>query len=200
VNCNGVFDLKEGTAIRAIVTLAICGLWISGARADTASCENLAAALVKNSNTPYRSVSMISIVPANAGTGTDNQAVSETSETIFTGTEIFVRFGSGAWRKVGAPIDQLKKLVLRNAEGYTECNRLPDENRNGVPVAVYDGHAVTPQNVVEMRLWVATDRGLPIQSETEIVEASPTAANRQSRHIAIKYDYERVTPPPVGKP
>ena len=46
------------------------------------------------------------------------------TETIFTGTDIFVKLPSGKWQNMHAAIDQLKDRVRQTADSFTECQRL----------------------------------------------------------------------------
>ena len=172
--------------------------YVNAALADATACKNLADSLIKSSVTPYHSASLITFVLTNAGGGPDSQkTASQTSETIFTGSEIYVRIGSGKWRQVQAPLDELKKLVQKNAESFTDCERLNDESRNGVATEVYTGHAVTPNIIIAMQVAVAKGRGLPVETITDIIQRS--AKDQQSRHVTIKYDYEKIAPP-IEKP
>ena len=179
-------------------------LFETSASADAAACKGLADAMLANTKTPYHSISMVTFDPA-AGAekaGNPNPSMSQTSETIFTGKAIFVRFGSGGWQEVHASLDKLAELVRRSAESFTDCQRLPGEAADGATLSVYAGHSVTDKFIVETKVWVTPDRGVMIRSETDIVSA-PTSdnsdANVTARHEVIHYDYKDITPPPMAQ-
>jgi hypothetical protein len=178
-----------------IIAAGLLGQVLSGtpARADAAACKGLADALLTNAETPYHSTSLITFAPtATAGdTGADAEpATSQTSETIFTGNAIFVRFGSGKWQEIHASLDKLKELVRRNAESFTDCQRLNDETVDGATLSVYTGRSVTQKLVVATtKVWVAPDRGVLIRSETDVTGAP------MPRHLVIHYEYKDIAAP-----
>jgi hypothetical protein len=178
-----------------IVIATLLGDVLSGtpARADATACKGLASALLTNAETPYHSASIITFNPtATAGDmGTNPQPpTSQTSETIFNGKAIFVRFGSGKWQLIHASLDKLKELVRLNAESFTDCRRLGDETVDGATLAVYEGHRVSQKLVVATtKVWVAPDRGVLIRSETDIIGGSAP------RNVVIHYEYKDIAAP-----
>jgi hypothetical protein len=174
-------------------------LCVAGARADTTACKALADSLIKSSETPYHSISLIRSVSANGGSGSNDQKItSQTSETIFTGTAIFVRFGSGNWQRIQVPLDKLKGLARENAESFTDCQHLDDQRRDGVSLAVYAGHRLTQKITVAMEVRVAKESGLPVESETDVVAQAPGTSDAKSKHVATHYDYAKVVAPVVA--
>jgi hypothetical protein len=190
--------LFGGTAIRdkafSIACLA-CVLGVNEAQADATACKAFADSLIKSSVTPYHSISMIKAATDTAGSDANNQKTTSTSETIFTGAAIFVRFGSENWQKMPVPLDKLHDMARQNAEGFTDCEQLNDQIRNGQSVSVYTGHHVSKQTVTAMQLWVA--KGLPVESSTDVVEVSGTRSTLL-RHVATRYDYEKIAAPVIA--
>jgi hypothetical protein len=191
-----------GVVIRNIVLsplFVVGALCTASARADTLACKALADSLIKSSGTPYHSISLISSTSADGGSGAGNKKItSQTSETIFTGAAIFVRFGSGSWQRIQVPLDKLKGLARQNAESFTDCHQLGDQKRDGASLSVYSGHRLTQKIIVAMEVQVAKDSGLPIESETEVIEQAAGTNNAKSKHVATHYDYEKVVPPVVA--
>jgi hypothetical protein len=177
-----------GIVAAGLLSQALCG---TAAWADAAACKGLADALLTSANTPYHSTSIITLDPTAADKGADSKPLtSQTSETIFTGNAIFVRFGSAKWQEIHTPLDELKELVRRNAASFTDCQRLSDETLDGATLAVYAGHKVTQKLVVAAtKIWVAPDRGVLIRSETDIIGGS------MPRHLVINYEYKDIAAP-----
>lgn len=177
-----------GIVAASLLSQAFCG---TPAWADAAACKGLADALLTSANTPYHSTSIITLDPTVGAKGTDpNPLTSQTSETIFTGNAIFVRFGSDKWQEIHTPLDELKELVRRNATSFTDCQRLSDETLDGATLTVYAGHQVTQKLVVAAtKIWVAPDRGVLIRSETNII------GGQMPRHLVINYEYKDIAAP-----
>lgn len=175
------------------IGLAMLALSATAAAADGAACRKLSDAMLATSATPYHSASIITF--GMAGERGESPPSSRTSETIFTGTTIFVRFGSGNWKELLVPLDKLKELVRRKAESFTDCQYLDDENLNGIVLSVYAGHSVTQELVTEMKVWISRDRGLLIRSETDVVANPALEGGPRGRHISIRYNYENVAVP-----
>jgi hypothetical protein len=176
-----------------IVAAVLLSHALSGtpARADAAACNGLADALLTSADTPYHSTSIITLNPKAGAEGADpNAPTSQTSDTIFTGNAIFVRFGSGKWREIHTPLDKLKELVRRHAASFTDCQRLKDETLGGATLAVYAGHSVSQKLVVAtMKAWVAPDRGVLIRAQTDIT------GGQMPRHLVINYEYKDIAAP-----
>lgn len=160
------------------------------------SCAGLAAAMLANAKTPYRSMSIITLKA-----GDDSApAMTQTSETISTRTAVFARFGSSKWQQVQIPIYKLMEAVRRSAESFSGCRRLPDDPVNGKPAAVYTGHILTQKSVVDTKIWVDAARGIMLRSETEVTATTPDAGDiLKGRHVAIRYSYDNVVPPPIDR-
>jgi hypothetical protein len=150
--------------------------------------------MLANTKVPFHSLSIITYLA-----GADSKSrVTQTSETISTKTAVFARFGSGKWKQMHIPLDKLAAAVRHNAENYSGCKRLADDTINGTTLAVYTGHSVTPASTVETKVWVEPKRGVMIQLESDAVPNSPSTAKDsvKERHVAIRYTYDNVTPPP----
>jgi hypothetical protein len=172
----------------------VCVPCINEAQADALACKAFADSLIKSSVTPYHSISMIKASADNAGSDANNQKTTSTSETIFTGSAIFVRFGSESWQKMPVPVDKLHDMARQNAEGFTDCEHLSDQIRNGQSISIYTGHRVSKQTLTAVQLWVAN--GLPVESSTDVVVVSGTQSTLL-RHVATHYDYEKIVAPAV---
>lgn len=177
--------------VGGIVTALLLSQALTPACADAGACKSLADALLTSANTPYHSISIITLDPRAGAEGADPKpATSQTSETVFTGNALFVRFGSGKWREIHTPLDELKELVRQHAASFTDCHRLSDETLDGATLAVYAAHSVTQKLVVTtMKAWVAPDRGVLIRSETDIT------GGQMPRHLVINYEYKDIAAP-----
>jgi hypothetical protein len=178
----------------ALATSISLAFSVVSAQADT-SCEGLASAMITNAKTPYRSMSIITFdVGGNA-----KPATSQTSETISTGTAVFARFGSGKWQEIHVPLDKLAEAVRHNAESFSDCKRLADEAVDGKTAAVYTGRMATQKSLVETKVWVEPSRGVMLRSETDIVPTPEPGDVLKGRHVAIRYSYDNIAPPPVDR-
>ncbi len=183
----------KAVSMGAPATSIMLALSAVSAQAADASCEGIASAMLTNAKTPYRSMSIITF---DAG---DNAkpATSQTSETISTGTAVFARFGSGKWQEIHIPLDKLALAVRHNAESFSGCKRLADDNVNGEAVAVYTGHIAAQKSVVETKVWVEPKRGVMLRSETDVVPTPQPGDVFKGRHVAIRYSYDNITAPPL---
>lgn len=182
-------------AVISLLTIpTMPALSIVSAQAD-ASCDGLVSAMLTNAKTPYRSMSIITFDSGD----NPKPAISQTSETISTGDAVFGRFGSGKWKQINIPPDKLAEAVRQNAESFSGCKRLADDTVDGKAVAVYTGHSLTSKSVVETKIWVEPERGIMIRSETDIVPAPEPGDVLKGRHVAIRYNYENIAPPPVDQ-
>jgi hypothetical protein len=171
------------------------GLLCTAARADDAACKGLADAMLTNTQTPYHSVGTISFDAAQASGG-PNMTKSLPTETIFTGTDIFVRLPSGKWQNVHASLDQLKERVRQTAESFTDCQRLADETVDGKSLAVYTGTSTNDKALVTTKVWVAPDRGgVLVRTETDMTGMPSTDGAIRHQHLALRYDYDSIKPP-----
>ncbi len=182
----------RAVAISFLTISTMLALSAVSAQADT-SCDGLVSAMLTNAKTPYRSMSIITFDSGD----NPKPALSQTSETISTGDAVFARFGSGKWKQINIPLDKLAEAVRQNAESFSSCKRLADETVDGKAVAVYTGHSLTAKSVVETKIWVEPDRGVMIRSETDIVPTPEPGDVLKGRHVAIRYNYENIAPPPM---
>lgn len=172
------------------------GLITTTARADDAACKSLADAMIANTQTPYHSVGTISFdVSGTSAQPADNMTKSISTETIFTGTDIFVKLPSGKWQNVHAAIDQLKDRVRQTADSFTECQRLGDETADGKSLTVYTGSTKNDQAIVTTKVWVAPDRGVLVRTETDMTGMPQADGAIRHQHLALHYDYQDIKPP-----
>ncbi|MGB7245940.1 MAG: hypothetical protein WBC64_04625 [Methylovirgula sp.] len=175
------------------------GLLCTNARADQAACKSIADAMMANTKTPYHSVGTISADMSGGATDTANPPKSLHSETIFTGTDIFVKLPSGQWQNVHAPLDEVTARVRASAASFTDCQRLADETADGKSLAVYAASAKTPDVVVTTKVWVAPDRGVLMRSETDMKGVPQPGGEIRHQHLTMRYDYNDIKAPVVAQ-
>lgn len=174
-------------------SVGLLGLLCASARADDAACKGLSDAMMANTETPYHSVGTISMDIAGGGTNGASKSIS--SETIFTGTDIFVKLPSGQWQNVHASLDELKARVKASATSFTECQRLADETADGKNLTVYAGNAKTPNVAVTTKVWVIPDRGVLKRSETDLTGVPQSDGAIRHQHLSMQYDYDNIKAP-----
>lgn len=172
------------------------GLFCGAARAEDA-CKGLADAMIANAKTPYHSIGTITTIPLAQQKPGDAPVVpqSQSMETIFTGTAIFVHLPDGKWQDVHASLDDLRERVRQSAESFTDCKRLSDETKNGTTLAVYTGNSKGQERTVSTKVWVAPDRGVLVRSETDLGAAPGPDGGMVFQTIAIDYDYKNIQAP-----
>ncbi len=180
-------------------TVGIFGLLGTNARADQAACKSIADAMMANTQTPYHSVGTISADMSGGATNASNPPRSASSETIFTGTDIFVKLPSGQWQNVHAPLDEVRARVRASADSFTDCQRLADETVDGKKLAVYAGSAKTPNVVVTTKVWIAPDRGVLVRSETDMKGMPQPDGQIRHQHLTMHYDYNDIKAPTVAQ-
>jgi hypothetical protein len=187
---------RSGLAIGIIGLLGL-GLAGTSARADDAACKSLAGAMMSNTQTPYHSVGTITFDASGGGADANgaNMTKSLSTETIFTGTDVFVKLPSGKWQNVHASLDQLKERVRQTADSFTDCQRLGDETADGKSLAVYTGSVKNDQAVVTTKVWVAPDRGVLVHTETDMTGLPAPDGQTRHQHLALHYDYNDIKPP-----
>jgi hypothetical protein len=177
----------------------ICGIMgisafgIGAARADDAACKGIGDAMLMNSKTPYHSVGTISFDPKDPPIPGAGAMPAIKTETIFTGTKVFVKLPTGQWKDINANIADLQTKVKDSASSFNDCTRLPDEKADGKTVAVYTGGDKTDTMTVSTKVWVAD--GTIQRSETDI--GGPTAPDGKVRHqhLSLHYDYADIKAP-----
>ncbi len=92
------------------------------------------------------------------------------TETIFTGTQVFVKLPTGQWKDIHANIADLRTKVKDSASNFNDCTRLPDEKADGKTLAVYTGGDKTDTMSVSTKVWVA---GGAIQRSETMSAARP---------------------------
>ncbi len=175
------------------------GLGLAGARADDAACKGLADAMLTNAKTPYHSVGTISFDPKDPpvpGSASAPSAIA--TETIFTGTQVFVKLPNGQWKDVHADLADLQSRVRQSATSFTDCAHLANDKVDGKDLAVYTGSDKTDTINVATKVWVTPDSDALVRSETDI--AGPTAPDGKVRHqhLSLRYDYNDIKAPAVS--
>ena len=185
--------------------IAVCGVFgflglgLAGARADDAACKGLADAMLTNAKTPYHSVGSISFDPKDppvpGSTGVPSPIA---TETIFTGTQVFVKLPNGQWKDIHANLADLQSKVKESAASFTDCAHLPNDKVDGKDLAVYTGADKNDTMNVTTKVWVTPDNGALVRSETDI--AGPTAPDGKVRHqhLSLRYDYTDIKAPAVS--
>jgi hypothetical protein len=183
----------------------VCGIFgllaagLTAARADDAACRGLADAMIKNSKTPYHSVGDIAFDPKDpTPPGTTIAAKPLATETIFTGTQVFVKLPNGQWKDIHAVISDLQGHVQASAASFNDCKQLPNDTIDGKTYSVYWGEDKTDTVTVETQVWISADTGTLAHTKTEI--AGPTAPDGKIRHqlITLTYDYAGIKAPAVS--
>jgi hypothetical protein len=177
----------------------ICGIMgisafgIGAARADDAACKGIGDAMLMNSKTPYHSVGTIAFDPKDPPIPGAGVMPSIKTETIYTGTKVFVKLPTGQWKDINANIADLQTKVKDSASSFNDCTRLPDEKADGKTLAVYTGGDKTDTMTVSTKVWVAD--GTIQRSETDI--GGPTAPDGKVRHqhLSLRYDYADIKAP-----
>jgi hypothetical protein len=175
------------------------GLGLSTAHADDGACRGLANAMMKNSQTPYHSVGEISFDPKDPPEPSATIAKKPIpTETIFTGTQVFVKLPNGEWKDIHANVSDLQGRVQSSAESFNDCKQLADDKIDGKSYAVYTGADKTDTISIETKIWVSADTGTMSRTQTEI--AGPTAPDGKVRHqfIKLSYDYADIKAPAVS--
>jgi hypothetical protein len=185
------------SSLALIIWCGALGLASTSARADDAACKGLADAMIANTQTPYHSIGTISFDASGGGAeaGGMSPTKSLSTETIFTGTDIFVRLPSGKWQNVHASLDQLKERVRQTAGSFTDCQRLADETADGKSLAVYKGSTKNEQALVTTKVWVAPDRGVLVRTETDMTGMPQSDGEIRHQHLALHYDYNDIKAP-----
>lgn len=186
--------LHELLACSGIAAVLSIGLCCTGAKADAAACKSLADAMLANTRTPYHSVGTMTFDAAGTS-GAPDATKSLPLETIFTGTDVFVRLPSGKWQNVHASLDKLIERVRENADSFTDCQRLADETVDGKDVAVYVGNSKNDQRLITTKVWVAPDRGVLVRTETDMRGTPQPDGAVRHQHLALRYDYKDIKAP-----
>jgi hypothetical protein len=182
------------------VCLAATGLLSRGAYADDASCKPLADAMIADSKTPYHTTTAITYdysVPVAEAKSKMKLPDSQASETIFTGTAVYIRQVPGKWQTLPGTIADFQENVRTGASGFKECKKLPDETVNGSVLSVYQGKATPRDRLVILKLWISP-KGIPLKSETDIEIGQSAGGDMIHQHLSTNYDYDKVTAPSMN--
>jgi hypothetical protein len=172
----------------------------SAAQATEADCKAIADAMIANMKTPYHSYTTIAFeyaAPVAEARRKMGMPTSQESEAIFTGTDLFLKLPTGKWFNTHAPIEDVLAQVRTATGKFGNCERLADETLDGGIRSVYTAHSSDGKHQVTTKIWVATDRGLPVRSETDIgvMEAPEEAVAQQ--HIVTRSEYGDVQAPEI---
>ncbi|HLH11301.1 MAG TPA: hypothetical protein VKV77_05405, partial [Methylovirgula sp.] len=172
---------------------AFSALALNPAHADDAACKGIVDAMMANTQTPYHSVGTITLEASGGSQAPISKSMP--TETIFTGTEIFVKLPTGGWQNVHASLDDVKQRVRKAADSFKDCQKLADETDNGKNLAVYSGTTSNGANVVKTKIWVAPDRGVLMRTETDVTSAPQSDGEVRRQTLALRYDYDNIKPP-----
>ncbi len=116
--------------------------------------------MVKNSKTPYHSVGTISFDPKDPpAPGTTISPKPISTESIFTGTQVFAKTPNGQWKDIHAVISDLQQRVADSVESFTDCRRAPDEMIDGKRFVVYIGSQDSGALNIATKIWVSVETG-----------------------------------------
>lgn len=179
--------------VAALVLLTALGALPPGARAAQAAgdagCQALlAGALARQLKTPTH----LYITESGAFRGGREKHL----ESIYVGGAIYV-LHRGRWtRSPIAPGDLHDSAAAGQDDPKvtTTCRHLRDEAVNGDAAAVYSSHRRDPQgDQNDSTIWISKRRGLPLRLDVDIDMAGSSGKS----HISTRFDYDRVTPPPL---
>jgi hypothetical protein len=170
----------------------------SAARADDAdACKALEAAMLANTTTPYHSYAKITFsyaAPMSVAHRNLKLPEAQTSETIFTGSAVFIRLLPRKWQLLPGTLAQFQEGVKASATGLKNCQSFPDEKVNGVDAKVYQGDATPANRVVQTKVWVGP-KGVPLKSETEIEIGHTPGGDMVRQHLSTRYEYGDIHAP-----
>ena len=199
------FFLRGGSAVAGVlvgVLACFAGLGLSSTRAyaDAAACKSLQDAMTANTKTPYHSFATITFIYAAPMTVADRNLKlpsSQSSETIFTGKEIYVRLLPGKWRDMPTSLEQFRAQVQASMAGLTDCQRLQDQTVNGATLAVYVGATKEKNGPVQTKVWVSA-KGIPVKSETDIEIGHTPGGDMIHQHLSTRYEYGDIHAPALN--
>lgn len=181
-------------ALAGVLACAAGAVLAAGsAYADSSACKPLQAAMDANTTTPYHSYSVIKftyspLMSANRG---PKLPTSQSSETIFTGTAVYVRLVPNKWRSLPTSLAKFQENVRKSVAGMTDCHRLPDEKVNGALTSVYEGTAMQSNGPVQTKIWISA-KGFPVKSETDIDIGHGHFGHQ---HLSTRYEYGNIQAP-----
>jgi hypothetical protein len=165
----------------------------SAAYADPAACKAMQDAMIANTKTPYHSFAQIKFIysPLMAANRGPKLPTSQSSETIFTGTAVYVRLVPGKWRSLPITVAKFQENVRASVTGLKECQHFPDEKVNGAMASVYEGVATQSNGPVRTKVWMSA-QGVPIKSETDVGIGDGHFGHQ---HLSTRYEYGNVQAP-----
>ncbi len=109
-----------------------------------------------------------------------------------------MKLPNGQWKDIHANLAELQKKVSESADGFIDCEHLPNDKVDGKDLAVYTGSNKTDALNVATKIWISPDNGAIVRSETEV--GGPTAPDGKIRkqHISLRYDYADIKAPAVS--
>jgi hypothetical protein len=156
----------------AMLAAIFLSTWIvAPVAAASAECQAVADALLANAKTPYHSTTSMTFeytAPVAEAQRKLKMPHAQDTETIFTGTALFVKLPTGKWVDTHATAETMREQVRRSIEKIGGCEHLADEQIDGEKAAVYVAHSSDDKHVVTMKFWIAADRGLPLRTDADI--------------------------------
>ncbi|HEY0145739.1 MAG: hypothetical protein WDN29_16565 [Methylovirgula sp.] len=164
--------------------------------AENSACRGLVDAMVKNSKTPYHSVGTISFDPKDPpAPGTTISPKPISTESIFTGTQVFAKTPNGQWKDIHAVISDLQQRVADSVESFTDCRRAPDEMIDGKRFVVYIGSQDSGALNIATKIWVSVETGTLALSDIMITAPTPPDGKIRHQLMSLRYDYAGIKPP-----
>lgn len=167
------------------------------ARADDMACKPVQDALIANSRTPYHS--FVTITFAYAATVAEAHRKmklpdEQKSETIFTGSAVFVRLLPGKWKSLPGTLAQFQDGIKGSVAGLIACRHLADDTVDGAKLSVYEGDAKPQNKAVQTRVWISA-KGVPVKSETDIEIGNTPGGDQIHQHLSTRYEYGDIQAP-----
>jgi hypothetical protein len=157
----------------------------TAALAEVAPCQPVIAATAKQVTLPTH---MYMTETRSASPGKTTRA-----ETIYTGDAIYIQV-NGTWRRSSVTPGELQRQQADNQRSATAmtCRHLRDEAVNGEAAAVYSEHNESADAKTDSTIWISKGRGVPLRLEMDM----DVGGLRGKSHIATRYEYGAVQPPP----
>ncbi len=189
------FVFRRGLSMVCVLACLAAGLGSSSgsAHADETACKALEAAMIANTKTPYHSFATITFIYAAPMTVAQRNLrlpASQSSETIFTGSAVYIRLTPGKWQNLPTSLAQFRERVRASIADFKDCRHLADDKLNGAVAAVYEGDS----NTVQTKVWVSA-QGVPVKSETDIEIGATPGGDMVHQHLSTRYEYGDVHAP-----
>lgn len=186
-----------GLAAAGLLGLSAAALPAAAAHADDAACKALEAAMIANTKTPYHSYAKITFnyaAPMVVAERNLRLPASQSSETIFTGTVLYMRLLPGKWQALPTTPAQFQESVHSSVAGLRNCQHLADDKVDGAAVSVYAGVTQAKNGPVQTKVWVSA-QGIPVKSETDIEIGHTPGGDMVHQHLSTRYEYGHIEAP-----